>query len=107
MKNRMKLSKRIKLWFYWRKKIKGIMTADYIDGPGYYGIYSEKKLKMKSGLTGLYLCYDHENYRDPDDMVKWSKWNLIGYDGFKKIKDCTFSEFLRIYYTGVEKTQDS
>jgi hypothetical protein len=87
----------IRLWLYWNKKRKGLLFCDHIAGPGFYRVNSIKELEMKSGRIGLYRCKEYKLYRDPEDMIEFSQWDFIGYKGLKKIKDCNFHEFLKIY----------
>jgi hypothetical protein len=94
---------------YWRIKSKGIKTKDHDRGVGYYlphplvislGGNTDPvtwETEMKSGKTGVYELVSSEFFSDPWDMVKSSKWNLIGYKGVKPIADCSFSEFIDLY----------
>ena len=96
-----------KLWKHWRKIKKGVKTRDFKRGCGYYitvGLFGYnpigevKELKMESGKIGLYELVDYKTYSDPWDMVKESWWHFIGYKGQKAIKDCSFSEFVSLYF---------
>lgn len=53
---------------------------------------------MKSGKIAFCKLLDYKTFRDPDDMIEESYWELIGYKGNKAIKDCTFSEALCLYF---------
>lgn len=96
-----------KLWRYWRSIKKGIKTRDFKRGPGYYitvGLLGHnpigciQEFQMASGKIGLYELLDYRLYSDPDDMVKESWWHFLGYLGEKPVKDCSFSQFLSLYY---------
>ncbi|WP_338814082.1 hypothetical protein V9L05_01410 [Bernardetia sp. Wsw4-3y2] len=91
---------------YWQEKTKGIKHKDAERKAGFYlnlhrighnpydTIWNPK---MESGETGIYELIEYEKYDDPDDMIKSSYWNAIGYVGKKTMAECTFEEYLDIY----------
>ena len=96
-----------KRWKHWRKVQKGVKTKDFKRGCGYYitvgflgynPIGEIQELKMKSGKIGLYELVDYKTFQDPDDMIDESWWHFIGYKEQKAIKDCSFNEFLALYF---------
>lgn len=103
--------KNFKAYRYWNQKRKGKKFCEYDRGAGYYmdlsaatsfitgknPIGTKWETKMKSGKTGIYELVSYKNFGDPNDMIEYSLWNLIGYKGEKEIKDCTFKEFLSLY----------
>lgn len=94
--------KKVKLYFFWLKKKFGIQTVDYEKRCGYFLPSHVRKgqlvrLESNNGKKLLYRIVEIEFYRDPWDMIKSCKFSLVGMDGNKPIKDCTFREFLKIY----------
>ena len=92
---------------YKERVIKKIPTTDYQMGPGYYlmlglvfvNVYEENscvEFSMKSGKTGLFKLIHYSHYSDPDDMVKSSEWQFLGYSGEKLIQDMSFEEFVNL-----------
>lgn len=81
---------------------------DYIKGCGYYipvgwlftsrsdnlKKFAKTEIKMSSGKIGIYKLLDYKVYRDPDDMIKESYWQFLGYKGEKLLADMTFEEYL-------------
>jgi hypothetical protein len=53
------------------------------------------EFKMQSGKTGIYKCLDL--YGLDSHSSKNIKFDFVGYKGEKKIRDCTFEEYLNIY----------
>jgi hypothetical protein len=91
-------------WFAKRKK--GEKTFDFAMGPGFYitvgligynPIGKVEEWPMQSGRTAVVELIDLELFRDPENMIKSSKWMLLGYEGLKKINECSFKEFLEQY----------
>lgn len=91
---------------YWKSKKNGKKFREFNRGAGYYltiGLLGHNPIgqkwetKMQSGKVGLYELIDYERYSDPDDMVKNSWWDFLGYKEMKLIRDCSFEEFLSLY----------
>lgn len=92
----------ISLFILWIK-IKFRKDALYINkGCGYYipvrvlgvkPIGKVEEWEMVSGRTAIVKLKKYEIYSDPDDMIKNSTWELIGYIGEKKISEMSFLEF--------------
>lgn len=94
--------KTIRKWWLWRKIRAGKDCVGIKKGCGYYiptGIIGVKNIgrieewPMKSGKTAIVKLIDYSCFSDPDDMIKESTWELLGYVGEPRISDMPFSEF--------------
>lgn len=110
----MNLYKKIRAWLYLFGRKRGKLTVDFVRGPGYYltvgllGYDPRSKpyqWNLKDGKTAIFRLIDWEGYRDPWDMIKQSKWQLLKFKGEKPINECTVSEFIKIYYPYVISTK--
>jgi hypothetical protein len=102
-----KLRKKIKGFHHWKQVKGGKKTYDLKLGAGYYiitgllgynPIGQKKELEMKSGKIGIYELIDYKTFWDPKDMIEKSYWHFIGYKNVKPIKECSFNEFLQLYW---------
>lgn len=94
--------KKIKLYIFWLKKKLGIQTVDFEKRCGYFLPPETRKgrlvrMESENGKKLLYRIVEIEFYRDPWDMIKSCKYTLVGIEGDKSIKECSFREFLKIY----------
>jgi hypothetical protein len=111
MKRLMLIFNNFNAWRHWRLVSKGKKTIDWTRGPGYYisvGGFSNPKgrteeFQLNNNEIGIYELLDYATYRDPWDMIEYSKWHLQGYKTKKLIKDCTFEEFVDIYGKAIRK----
>ena len=103
----MTIFKKIRLYRIWRRRRKGKVFVDFVRGPGYYftvGLFGYDPKQhpyewdLKSGKIGIFQLIDYQQFRDPWDMIKESRWMFLGYKGQKAINDCTFQEYLAIYH---------
>ncbi len=95
----------------WKGRRAGKKYADFRRGAGYYlktkkgfGWAARESVlgqlwntQMKSGRTGIYELIDYEYFSDPYDMVRYTCWMFIGYEGCKPIRECNFMEFYDLY----------
>ena len=96
--------KKIKQFFYWLKRRRGLKTCDITKGCGYY-IPSRTdrdnpyfiRYELKSGNVGIFELLKCEYFLDPHDMIKKSAWCFVGYEGLPKVKDCSFKDFIKFY----------
>jgi hypothetical protein len=100
-----------KLKKQWEDRKSGKEIVDFERGCGYYitlglifhnPIGKIQEWPMQSGKTMKVKLLSYERYSDPDDMVKSSKWQAMGYLGEKEFKDMTFDEYYD-FYTKQEK----
>ena len=93
----------LKKYRHWKKRVAGEEFRDYRKGAGYYfttgiiGVENIGKIEtwdMKSGKRAIFKLIDYRLFSDPDDMIKWSDWQFLGYEGEKRLSEMTFDEFL-------------
>lgn len=105
LQNFLLICKHWKAYTYWIKKKKNIKLKEYRLGAGYYvntfafaksPIY--KTLQMQSGKIGIFKLVEYEKYNDPPDMIQESWWDFMGYDNCPPIAECSFQEFLTLYF---------
>lgn len=104
MKEIMFKLKNRKLWRHYKDRvIKKKPIIDTKKGAGYYltlgllFVNNKDKVeewKMESGKVGLWRLLEYRAFSDPDDMVKWSTWQFLGYKGEKLLTDMSFREFV-------------
>ena len=87
--------KNYKCWKQWRDRRKGNPICDYKRDCGYFSLRKEQEWKMKSGKTILVKLIDYRLYSDPPDMVKWSKWQYIGYKNEIPFAKMAWNEYLK------------
>lgn len=67
---------------------------------GYIGVNPIGRIidqEMVSGVTLSAKLVSYKTFRDPDDMIESSIWEILGFTGKKAIRDCNYKEFLDIY----------
>jgi hypothetical protein len=81
-------------------------TCDYERGAGYYlpelsffcadimEAHSHDVLPTASGRKGVFKLIQYDTFSDPPDMVKWSKWQFLGYVNRKPVAKMTFEEYI-------------
>jgi hypothetical protein len=96
--------KNYRFYRYWKKKHKGVKFADLRRGLGSYidfwykeplGQIYEKKDQYDRIM--LYELIYYKMCTKPNNLIKYSLWDLIGYDRFRPIAECTFREFMSVY----------
>lgn len=105
----MNVIKRLRAWKEYKTRvINKKPVCDHKMGVGYYfatrvfGLdpYKQnscKEMKMVSGKTGYYKLIKYELFSDPDDMIKFSEWQFLGYKNEKLIEDMSFPEFIEFF----------
>ena len=93
----------IRVWMDWRKRVSGRVVVDWSRGCGYYlpGQFSGysrdigrvETHALQSGNHGTYKLLSVDTYSDPSDMIKESRWQLLGYRGQKLFSDMSFREY--------------
>jgi len=89
----------IRIWFDWRRRVKGVEVIDWRRGPGYYlGLYKNYndrilETPLQNGKIGIYKLLNIIYYNDPPDMIENSYWQLLGYKGQKPFSKMTFNEY--------------
>jgi hypothetical protein len=93
----------IRLWLDWRKRVSGRAVIDWRRGPGYYlpgQIFGYRRdigrietVDMTSGDRGVFKLLEIDLFVDPSDMIKESRWQLLGYEGQKPFSKMSFREF--------------
>jgi len=99
------------LYKEWENRKAGKEFKDFERGAGFYlpsfitskNVGSIWETKMSSGKTAIYKCLSCEFYFDPDDMVKESWWQFLGYKDENLISETTYDEFVQIYGAGFKK----
>lgn len=101
------LPKKWYLWWLFYVYIKLMRKRlSFTKGAGFYlplGLIMWKpkehiaRQEMESGVTLISKLIDYRAFRDPDDMVEHSTWEIIGFPDTKPILECSFREFKEIY----------
>lgn len=98
---------KFQLWRKWRKIKAGKEVVDLKRHAGYFfpvGMISYHPkdqphlIKMQSNKLMRAKLLDYELYSDPDDMVKWAKYQYLGYNDEKLFSEMTWEEYHAIHY---------
>lgn len=95
----------IRLYFYWKKKKKGINLIDkqtiaprlcIYFSPDFVNIGEYAKKKECNNKVGVYKYFELSNKHNAN-KYNMHLWDFIGFVNEKPIKDCTYREFKKIY----------
>lgn len=107
MKYLKELWNKFKLWMQWKRRINGKPIVDLTRTAGYFfpvGLIGYDPLKkehlidMKSGKLMITKLLDYELCRDPNDMIKWARYQYLGYQDETRFADMTWEEFHAAHY---------
>jgi hypothetical protein len=91
------------LYKRWNDVVSDRPTRDMRKGVGYYlptgliglkNIGREEVWDMASGKRARVRLVDYSLFSDPDDMIKESWWQFLGYEGETPLAKMSFEEFL-------------